>query len=184
MPQTLPQATNDPHLLWRFPDTHRQVSCGVTVPFSWVLVNKVLLCLQGFTSQSYVSSGSSIVGLMATSSRRTCSIPTLRAPVMWQTTTDPYLHSRYSNTGLSQSLWGPWVLVHTTFVWALWASLAGMGFDSKPEFAPPTVLLGLPLCPWSWGYLHMAGLVKHSHRSWPWTWGISSQPLVSPAPAR
>ena len=90
MPQTLPQATNDPHLLWRFPDTHRQVSCGVTVPFSWVLVNKVLLCLQGFTSQSYVSSGSSIVGLMATSSRRTYSIPTLRAPVMWQTTTDPY----------------------------------------------------------------------------------------------
>ena len=44
MPQTLPQATNDPHLLWRFPDTHRQVSCGVTVPFSWVQLHKVLLC--------------------------------------------------------------------------------------------------------------------------------------------
>ena len=44
MPRTLPQATNDPHLLWRFPDTHRQVSCGVTVPFSWVQLHKVLLC--------------------------------------------------------------------------------------------------------------------------------------------
>ena len=26
-----------------------------------------------------------------------------------------------------------------------------MGFDSKHEFAPPTVLLGLLLCPWAWG---------------------------------
>ena len=26
-----------------------------------------------------------------------------------------------------------------------------MGFDSKCEFAPPTVLLGLLLCPWTWG---------------------------------
>ena len=33
-----------------------------------------------------------------------------------------------------------------------------MGFDSKREFAPATVLLGLLLCSW--------------------TWGISSQPLL------
>ena len=26
-----------------------------------------------------------------------------------------------------------------------------MGFDSKHEFAPPTLLLG-PLCPWTWGF--------------------------------
>ena len=26
-----------------------------------------------------------------------------------------------------------------------------MGFDSKCEFAPPTILLGLLLCPWAWG---------------------------------
>ena len=25
-----------------------------------------------------------------------------------------------------------------------------MGFDSKREFAPPTILLGLLLCPWTW----------------------------------
>ena len=37
------------------------------------------------------------------------------------------------------------------FVWALQASLAGMGFDSRQDFAPPTILLGLLLCPWMWG---------------------------------
>ena len=36
------------------------------------------------------------------------------------------------------------------FVWALQASLAGMGFDSKHDFAPPSVLLGFLLCPWTW----------------------------------
>ena len=30
-------------------------------------------------------------------------------------------------------------------------SLADMGFDSKCDFAPPTVLLGLLFCPWMWG---------------------------------
>ena len=43
VPPTLKPATSDPHLHQRLPDTHRQVSCGVTVPFSWVLVHKVLL---------------------------------------------------------------------------------------------------------------------------------------------
>ena len=28
-----------------------------------------------------------------------------------------------------------------------------MGFDSKCDFIPPTVLLGLLLCPWMWGIL-------------------------------
>ena len=69
---------------------------------------------------------------------------------LWQTTADPYLLSRHSNTILYQSLWGPWVLVHTRFVWALWASLEGMQFDSKCDFAPPTILLGLLLCTWMW----------------------------------
>ena len=49
------------------------------------------------------------------------------------------------------SLWGLWVLVHTRFVWALWASLVGMGFDSTRDFSTPTVLLELLLCPWTWG---------------------------------
>ena len=45
-----------------------------------------------------------------------------------QSTADPYLHRRRSNTVLSQSLWGPWVLVPIGFVWAcrsLWHWAAG-----------------------------------------------------------
>ena len=37
------------------------------------------------------------------------------------------------------------------FVWALWAPLAGMEFDSKCDFAPPTIFLGLLLFPLMWG---------------------------------
>ena len=33
-----------------------------------------------------------------------------------QSTADPFLHRRCSNIVLSQSLWGPWVLVHTKLV--------------------------------------------------------------------
>ena len=73
-----------------------------------------------------------------------------------QSTADPYLHRRHSNTVLPQSPWNLWVLVCTRFVWALWAALASIGFDSKCDFAPPTILLWF-LCPW--------------------TWDISSQPL-------
>ena len=69
--------------------------------------------------QSCVSSGSFMVGLMVTSSKRAYAIPksgTPRAPSLWQSTADPYLHRRHSNTVLAQSLWGLWVLVHTKFV--------------------------------------------------------------------
>ena len=52
---------------------------------------------------------------------------------------------RHSNTALSQSLWGLCILVCTSYVWALWAFLVGMGFDSKRGFAPATILLGLIL---------------------------------------
>ena len=44
-----------------------------------------------------------------------------------------------------------WFLVGTRYVWVLWASLMGMGFDSKRDFTLPTILLGLLLCPWEWG---------------------------------
>ena len=36
----------DPHLRRRLPDPYRQGSCGVTAPFSWVLVHRVLCALQ------------------------------------------------------------------------------------------------------------------------------------------
>ena len=102
--------------------------------------------------QSCVSSVSSLVGLMVTSSRRAYAIPKSaapRTPPLQQSTADPYLHRRHSNTVLFQSLWGLWVLVCTRLVWALWVPLAGMGFDAKLDFVPPTIFLGL-LCPWMW----------------------------------
>ena len=90
---------------------------------------------------------------MATSSKREHAIPGSNAPrAPW-----PRSHPLLTHTSqgtlrvLSQSLWGLWVLVCTRFVWVLWASLAGMEFDSKDSFVPPTVLLGLLLCPWTWG---------------------------------
>ena len=63
---------------------------------------------------------------------------------LWQSTADLYLHRTCSNTILSQSLWGPWGLVHTRFVWALWVSLAGMGFDSKQWKQWLTLFFGAP----------------------------------------
>ena len=60
---------------------HRCVSCGVKVPFSWVLVHRFCCALQESISQSYVSSGSSVVGLMVISSKTTYAMPTLRTPV-------------------------------------------------------------------------------------------------------
>ena len=102
-----------------------------------------------------------------------------------QTTANPHLHRRCSDTVLSQSLWDPWVLVCTRFVWALWTSLVGMGFDTKREFAPPTILLGLLLCPWMWGifskplqrlpcywffffFFYLGRVISsHGHCSWP-----------------
>ena len=99
--------------------------------------------------QSCVSSGSSMVGIMATSSKRAYVISRFgapRAPAPWQATADLYFYTRHSHTVLAQSLWGLWVMVYTRFVWALWTSVECMGFDSKSEFAPPTILLGLLLC--------------------------------------
>ena len=44
----------------------------------------------------------------------------------------------------------PSVLVCTRFVSALQAALVGTRFDFKCNCTPPTVLLWLLLCPWSW----------------------------------
>ena len=72
---------------WTLLGKFGSVSCGIIAPFSWVLVHtKFCLCPPRvyFTSNSCVSSGSSMVGLMATSSKRAYVIPksvALRAPV-------------------------------------------------------------------------------------------------------
>ena len=71
-----------------------------------------------------------------------------------QATAGPCLCRRYSDNqgqiwlsffGISGSLCAQ------GFVWVLWASLVGMGFDSKHDFTPSYHILGHLLCPWMLG---------------------------------
>ena len=87
-------------------------------PGSWCTQGSVCASKSLFP-QSCVSSDGSMVGLMAASSKRVYAIPRStapRAPPPQQSTADRYLLRRHSNTVLSQSLWGLWVLVHTRYV--------------------------------------------------------------------
>ena len=60
---------------WTLTGKSGPVSRGVTAPFSWVLVHTGSVCaLQESVSQSCVSSGGSVVGVMATSSKRAYAI--------------------------------------------------------------------------------------------------------------
>ena len=105
---------------WTLMGKSGSVSCGVTAPFSWVLVHTRFLCaLPESISHSCVSSGSSMVGLMVNSSKGLMPYPGLLHPEplpLQQTTADPHLCRRHSNRVLSQSLLGLWVLVHTRYV--------------------------------------------------------------------
>ena len=126
VPLTLSQATSDPHLHWRLLDTHRHIWVSllwVTAPFSWVLMcTSFCLCPQESISPILCTFWQLCGRLMATSPRGLMPYPGLLHPEplpLWQSTADPYLHRRHSNTVLSQCLWGLWVLVHARFVWAL-----------------------------------------------------------------
>ena len=69
-------------------------------PGSWCAQSSVC-ALPESISLSCVSSGSSLVGLMATSSKRAYATPRSDAPeplALWQATADPYLLRRHSNT--------------------------------------------------------------------------------------
>ena len=121
------------------------VSYGVTAPFSWVLVHtRFCLCpprvcfpvlckfwlLCGGVNGDLLQED-----LCHTQSPCLCSRPLLTRISAGDTQT--------------QSLWG--LLVHTGFVWAFWVCLGGLGFGSKCNFTLSTILLGLLLCPWTWG---------------------------------
>ena len=164
VPPTLRQATTKPHACWRLLDTTGRsgsASCWLPLPppRPW--------CAQGFVCALQASLSPVLCkfcplygGLMATSSKRVMPYPGLLHPEplpLWQATAAPHLCKRHSNTVLAPSLWGLWVLVRTMFVWALWASLVGMGFDSKCDFTSPPILLGLLPCRWMWGIFFLVG---------------------------
>ena len=82
-PPALQQAASDPRLRRRLVDTHsksRTVSCGVTAPFSRSWCTRFCCALQESISPSCVSSGSSMVGLVAISSKRAYATPGSAAP--------------------------------------------------------------------------------------------------------
>ena len=85
-------------------DRTMSVSCGATVPFSWVLVHKVLLSPPRVYFPVLCKSGSSMVGLMATSSKRAYATPTPEPLSLRQTTADSDLHRRRSNSFVSVSV--------------------------------------------------------------------------------
>ena len=119
----LQEATADPCVRQRLLDTPRQVwvsrSWGHCSFLLGPDVHKVLsVPFKSLFPQSCVSSGGSVLGLMVTSSRGLMPYPGLLHPEplpLRQATADPSLHRRHSHTVLAQSLWGLWVLVHTSF---------------------------------------------------------------------
>ena len=98
--------------------------------------------------------GSSMVGLMATprglmpqavwpGSCTQSPCPCSR-PLLTRTSEETQTQVWLSLCGVS----GSWCV--QDFVGVCLGSLVGIWFDSKCDFAPPTVLLGLLLCLWTW----------------------------------
>ena len=89
---------------WTLTGKSGSVSCWITAPFSWVLVHtRFCLCPPKVCFPGCASPDSSVVGLMAISSRRAYPIPSRlhpQPPSLWQSTADPYLHRRCPNTVL------------------------------------------------------------------------------------
>ena len=106
VPRTLQQATSDPHLCWRLLDTHRQVWVSLLWGHCSFLLgpgaHKALFVpSMSLFPQFCVISGSSMVELMATSSKRAYAIlknAALRVPAPVAGHCGPFLHRRHSNT--------------------------------------------------------------------------------------
>ena len=157
VPPALQQAITDSCLHQRLLDTHGQVwvsllwgHCsfllGPGVHKVWFVPSKSLF------TESCVSYGGFMVGLMVTSSKRAYAIsrsavPIVPVPELGHSWPIP-LHEilRHSSGSVFVGSLGPGV--HKICL-SPWASLEGMGFDSKHDFTAPTVLLGLLICPWT-----------------------------------
>ena len=166
MPPTLQQATTNPRLCWTLLDTHRQVWVSLLWGHCSFLLgpgmHKVLFVpTKSLFPQTCVSSGSSMAGLMATSSKTAYAIPRSIAPSHTQSAAprvpapaavycwpvSPQKPLKHSSASVSVGSFYPGV--HKVCLIPL--NISGrMGFDSKHDFTPSTILLGL-LCPWTWG---------------------------------
>ena len=142
VPPTLYQATADPRLHWRLLDTHRQVWVSLLWGHCSFLLGPgaqgSVWALQESVSQSCVSSGGSMAGLMATSPIRwLMPYPRLLHPdplPLQQATADPYLCWRLLDTHWqvwSSLLWG-----HCSFLLCLGAHKVSF-VPSKSLFPSP-----------------------------------------------
>ena len=88
---------------------------------------------------------------------------------------------KHSSVSVSVQSLGP---VHRKLIWGLWESLEGMEFNSKCKFSPSYDLNRASPLPLDVRDLLMASPAKCHHHSWPWMWGISSQPIPIPSPCQ
>ena len=124
---------------------HQPMPPPETPGHSQASLGQVCLCHPKVCPQSCVTSGGSMVGIMAVSSKRAYAIPRSAAPRApapvtvhcWPVPQQEIL--KHSSVSVSVGSLGPGV--HKVCL-SLWASLAEMGFDSKCNFTPFTVFLG------------------------------------------
>ena len=157
VPPVLQQATADPHLHQR----HSRANMGQSLMGS-LLLSPGSWCAQGSVcalQESYFPSFELVLqlysgvnhdllqeGLCHTQVCCTQSPCLCVSPLLTHTSTgDAQTQFCLSLCGVS----GSWCA--QGFFWALLEPLAGMGFDSKHDFTPPSIFLGLLLCPWTWG---------------------------------
>ena len=147
LPPILQEATANPHLHWRFLDTHGKVwvslLCGHCSFLLGPAVHKVLFCtLQESVSPDLCKFWCSMMGLMATSSKRAYAIPRPTAPRapeavhFWPVPLQETL--KHSSVSVSLGSLGPGA--HKVCLSPLWASLAGLILNAI-----------LPLLPSCWG---------------------------------
>ena len=135
VPPILQQATTNLCLHQRLLDPHGQV--WVPAPFSWSWCTQDSVCaLQESVSQSCVSSGGIMVGLMVTPPRGLMPYPTLLCPELWplwQSIADlsPQVTLKHSSVSVSLESLGPGV--HKVCLSSLSIS-GGYGLDSKLNF--------------------------------------------------
>ena len=149
----------------------RTISCVVNVFFSWVLTYKVLLCpprvyfpvLSKFW-QLYSGINGDLFQEGLCHTQVCCTQSPLPAVDHCQPI-PPQETFKHSYVSVSVGPQGPGA---NRFVWALWVSLAGMGFDSKLKFIPPTISLGLLL------RTQILGISSQPLQSLPSYWSFSA----------
>ena len=156
MPPTLHQPTSDPCLCQRHLDTHGQVWVSLLWGHCSFLLcpgthNLLFVPSKNLFPKSCVSSGDSKPGLMANSSKRAYATPRSTAPrapapaAVHYWPIAPQETLKDSSVSVSVESLGPGM---PKVCLSPLTSLTGMVLDSKCDFAPAIILVGLLLWPW------------------------------------